>query len=120
MYDAQVLSPVMSTNSVPLVGQSDVSSMTKQSSKLTQEEHVVRRGETSTMLQQKSETSSKNHQYQSEARMTSSGKTMFIPCLEDKYDEGNVGTAIPMDNMSLVSSDGQGAEPKYCFLTQQS
>ena len=52
--------------------------------------------------------------------MTSSGKTMFIPCLEDKYDEGSTGTAIPMDNMSLVSSDGQGAEPKYCFLTQKS
>ena len=46
---------------------------------------------------------------------------MFIPCLEDKYDEGNVGTAaIPMDTMSLVSSDGQGSEPKYCFLSQKS
>ena len=56
MYDAQVLSPVMSTNSVPLLGQSESSSITKQSSKQTQEEHVVRRGETSAIVQQKSET----------------------------------------------------------------
>ena len=56
MYDAQVLSPVMSTNAVPLLGQSDLSSMTKQSAKQTQEEHVVRRGETSAIVQQKSET----------------------------------------------------------------
>ena len=58
MYDAQVLSPVMSTNAVPLVDQSALSAMTSKSFKKSQDEVLVSRGEvskTSEMVQQKSE-----------------------------------------------------------------
>ena len=61
--------------------------------------------------------------------MTSSGKTMFIPCLEDKYDGADTTSSssiIPLDNMSLVSStnehdthDNTGSS-KCCFLSQKS
>ena len=53
--------------------------------------------------------------------MTSmSGKKMFIPCLEDKYDDGSTPTGIPVDNMSLVSSNEHETESKYCFLSKKS
>ena len=53
--------------------------------------------------------------------MPSSGKKMFIPCLEDKYDEGDsTPTGIPIDNMSLVSSNEHEPESKISFLSQQS
>ena len=53
--------------------------------------------------------------------MPSSGKKMLIPCLEDKYDEGdNTPTGEPMDNMSLVSSNEHEIGSKICFLSQQS
>ena len=59
MYDAQVLSPIMSTNNVPLMNESDLLAMT-QSGGLSKakNEVVVRRGEvskTTEMVQQKSE-----------------------------------------------------------------
>ena len=53
--------------------------------------------------------------------MTSSGKKMFIPCLEDKYDGGDTTSGMSMDNMSLVSSNEHESESsKYCFLSQES
>ena len=52
--------------------------------------------------------------------MTSSGKKMFIPCLEDKYDEGNTAAGMSMDNMSLVSSNEHESGSKPCFLSQKS
>ena len=50
--------------------------------------------------------------------MTSSGKKMFIPCLEDKYDGGDTG--MLMDTMSSVSSSGHETGSNYCFLSQES
>ena len=72
-----------------------------------------------------------SQQYQSEAKMMSTGKKTFIPCLEDKYDDGGSATSgattiIPMsDNMSLVSSIENQHDPAaklnaYCFLTNDS
>ena len=69
-----------------------------------------------------------SQQYKSEARMTSSGKTMFIPCLEDKYDGADTTSSssiIPLDNMSLVSSTNEhdtheNSGSKCCFLSQKS
>ena len=61
------------------------------------------------------------NQYKSEARMPSSGKKMLIPCLEDKYDErDNTPTGIPIDNMSLVSSNEHETESNISFLSQKS
>ena len=62
-----------------------------------------------------------SHQYKSEARMTSSGKKMMIPCLEDKYDGGEMPSIMPPDNMSMVSSNEQESGSKsICFLSQES
>ena len=59
MYDAQVLSPIMSTNAVPMLDQASFSNMTQSKSmNKSQEEVVVRRGEiskTSEIVQKKSE-----------------------------------------------------------------
>ena len=59
MYDAQVLSPIMSTNAVPLLDDASLSAMTQSKAiNKSQEEVVVRRGEvskTTEMVQQQSE-----------------------------------------------------------------
>ena len=59
MYDAQVLSPVMSTNAVPQLDQATFSNMTQSKSmNKSQEEVVIRRGEiskSSEVVQKKSE-----------------------------------------------------------------
>ena len=53
--------------------------------------------------------------------MTSSGKKMMIPCLEDKYDGGEIPSIMPPDNMSMVSSNEQESGSKsICFLSQES
>ena len=59
MYDAQVLSPIMSTNAIPMLDEASFSNMTQSKSmNKSQEEVVVRRGEiskTSEMVQKKSQ-----------------------------------------------------------------
>ena len=50
--------------------------------------------------------------------MTASGKQMFIPCLEDKYDGGDTG--MLMDTLSSVSSSEHETGSNYCFLSQES
>ena len=53
--------------------------------------------------------------------MTSSGKKMLIPCLEDKYDGGEISTGMPSDNMSMVSSnEHETGSNSICFLSQDS
>ena len=61
------------------------------------------------------------NQYKSESKMQSSGKKMLIPCLVDKYDDGDITpTGIPIDNMSLVSSNEHETGSNISFLSQQS
>merc|ERR1712223_1160920 len=77
----------------------------------SQEEVVVRRGEiskTSEVVHKTSESMS-SHQYKSEARMTASGKKMMIPCLEDKYDGGQIPTIMHPDDMSMISEKSDTA-----------
>ena len=53
--------------------------------------------------------------------MTASGKKMMIPCLEDKYDGGQVPTIMPPDDMSMVSSnEHETGNKSICFLSQES